>query len=277
MTVSDLLLEARTQLQGVSESPDLDAAVLLTAVMGASRTALASFPERVVTDSAVGRFRTMVARRLTGEPVAYILGTKEFAGLTLRVNRHVLIPRPATELIVQSVLDAWPPEQAFRLLDVGTGSGAIAIAIAAQRPRAVITATDISRDAIAVAQDNAARLGVADWIDFRSGTLLEPIRSDEAYDVITANLPYLPSAVAVAERLRFEPRLALDGGPDGLVLIRQFILELRRGSAWHELLFELDPPQFDIITALVKEIWPDVTVERITDGRDPRVLVCRLP
>jgi release factor glutamine methyltransferase len=166
----------------------------------------------------------MVRRRLRREPVAYILGGKGFRGLELAVDRRVLIPRPETELLVELALELRPA----RVLDVGTGSGAIALAVADELPECVVTATDTSPGALEVARANAGRLGLADRVRFFAGTLPALDDPDEGFDLVLANLPY------VAERdwpslqpevTKWEPREALLAGPDGLDAYRAFIPE----------------------------------------------------
>jgi release factor glutamine methyltransferase len=202
---------------GVDE-PRLDAELLLGEAMGCERSALIVDGGVEVSASAGREFGEMVRRRLRREPVAYILGRKGFRHLELAVDPRVLVPRPETELLVELALELRPA----RLLDVGTGSGAIALAVADELPKTEVTATDTSAGALEVARANAERLGLSDRVRFLEGTL----PSDGSYDLILANLPY------VAERdwpslqpevTKYEPREALLAGPDGLDAYRSFV------------------------------------------------------
>lgn len=218
-TVRDALAAAIDAMAaaGVDE-PRLDAELLLAEATGWSRAALVADPAAEVPPAAARRFGEMVRRRLRREPVAYILGRKGFRRIELAVDSRVLIPRPETELLVELALELRPE----RVLDVGTGSGAIALAVADELPECEVTATDTSAGALAVARANAERLGLADRVRFLEGTLPE----GESFDLILANLPY------VAERdwpslqpevIRWEPREALLAGPDGLDAYRALI------------------------------------------------------
>jgi len=205
------------------EDPRLDAELLLAEATGWSPATLVADPEAEVPPPAGRRFGEMVRRRLRREPVAYILGRKGFRNLELTVDRRVLIPRPETELLVELALELKPRS----VLDVGTGSGAIALAIADELPSCAVTATDTSPGALAVARANAERLGLAERVSFVEGTLPE----SNGFDLVLANLPY------VAERdwpslqpevTRWEPREALLAGPGGLDAYRLFLPECGR-------------------------------------------------
>jgi release factor glutamine methyltransferase len=205
-------LAAATDAFGAAgvDSPDLDARLLLAAATGADSAQLIASPEAEV-DAAAGReFGAMVRRRIRREPVAYILGTRAFRHIELNVDRRVLIPRPETELLVELALEVGPAT----VLDAGTGSGAIALAVAHELPGAQVTATDTSLDALAVAKANRDRLGLTDRVRLVHGTL-EP----GPFDLLLANLPYVSEAEweGLEPELReFEPREALIAGPSGL-------------------------------------------------------------
>jgi len=211
-TVRDALGAATDALAAAGvEEPRLDAEVLLAEATGWGRAALVADGSAGLEPAAARRFGETVRRRLRREPVAYIVGRKGFRRLDLAVDRRVLVPRPETELLVELALELRPE----RVLDVGTGSGAIALAVADELPGAEVVATDTSPGALEVARGNAARLGLADRVRFLAGTLPE----DERFDLVLANLPY------VAERdwpslqpevTKWEPREALLAGPDGL-------------------------------------------------------------
>jgi release factor glutamine methyltransferase len=207
---------------GVDE-PRLDAELLLGEAMGCGRAALLADGGAEVPAAAGRLFGEMVRRRLRREPVAYILGRKGFRDLELVVDRRVLIPRPETELLVELAVELKPTT----VLDVGTGSGAIALAVADELPECVVTATDASPGALAVARANAKRRGLADRVRFFEGTL----PAGESYDLVLANLPYVserdwPSLQP--EVTQWEPREALLAGPDGLDAYRGFVADCRR-------------------------------------------------
>lgn len=203
------------------DAPRLDAELLLGEAMGCGRAALAAEVGAEVPAAAGRRFGEMVRRRLRREPVAYILGRKGFRGLELAVDRRVLIPRPETELLVELALELGPAQ----VLDVGTGSGAIALAIADELPECAVTATDTSTGALAVARANAERLVLADRVRFFEGTL-PPDDAAAGFDLVLANLPYVAErdwASLQPEVTQWEPREALLAGPDGLDAYRTFI------------------------------------------------------
>jgi release factor glutamine methyltransferase len=232
----------------------LDADVLLAFSLGVTKEEFLAHPERGLSPEDDGRAVSLVERRHDGEPVAYLRGYKEFYGQRYHVDPRVLIPRPETETLVDEAR-RFIAGRGLTVADVGTGSGAIACAIAVHEPRVRVIATDASEDALAVAEANARSLGVAHRVEFRRGDLLLPIT--ERVDLVCANLPYLREdelANLVGDRtsLAFEPRTAVVAGADGLDLIRRAIADLRRvlapgGAA----LFECDPPQADTVARLL--------------------------
>lgn len=199
-----------------------EARLLLAAASGFSQASLLSNAERALPEDVSARFADWSARRRSGEPVAYILGRREFYGITLAVNPAVLIPRPDTELLVDIALERLAGDHDARVLDLGTGSGAIALAIKRHRPRAHVVAVDASAAALAVAKRNAASLGLA--VDFRHGVWFGPVQG-ERFDLIVANPPYVAEQDPhlVEGDLRFEPRSALVSGADGLDAIRALV------------------------------------------------------
>ena len=240
-TVDELLREGIERLRASgSETPRLDAELLLGHVLGQDRTALLAHPEAPVSDGAADRFRGAVARREAGEPVAYVRGIKEFHGLAFGVDARALIPRPETELLVD-LADAEiarrltaaprpPGTPPLRIADVGTGAGtiAVALAVALRRRRMLdeveITASDLSRDALQLAMENAVGHAVADVIAFELADLV-PAVTGGRFDVVLANLPYVRSEVVpqLPVATSYEPTIALDGGLDGLDVIRRLL------------------------------------------------------
>jgi release factor glutamine methyltransferase len=233
----------------------LDADVLLAHVLGTTKETLYAHPDTEMPHGAERRYQDFIERRARGEPVAYLRGFKEFYGLRFTVDPRVLIPRPETETLVDAAREIIAG-RAVSVADVGTGSGAIAVAIAAHEPNVRVVATDISLDALAVARENTLRNGVGERVELREGDLLAPVR--DPVDVVVANLPYLRDDALehlVGERtsLAFEPRLAVTAGKDGLELIWRAAAELPRvlvpgGSA----LFEIDPPFAEQVAQLLR-------------------------
>ena len=223
MNTEQNLREALTQVQqrGLDR---LDAQMLLLLALGRDmnhRAWLMAHDTDPMPTDAAGRFVDLVRRRLAGEPVAYLAGEKAFFGLHLRVDARVLVPRPDTETLVQWALDALPPAPA-RFLDLGTGSGAIALAVKSQRPDVAVTATDASTGALAVARDNAERLGLA--VDFFNGSWLQAVPG-QRFDVIASNPPYITEGDHHLVALTHEPISALTAGPDGLDDIRTIVAQ----------------------------------------------------
>jgi release factor glutamine methyltransferase len=219
-SVRDALGGATDALAAVGvDSPRLDAELLLGEAAGWDRALLAAEPDAGIPAAAARLFGEMVRRRLRREPVAYILGRKGFHRIELAVDRRVLIPRPETELLVELALELGPR----RVLDIGTGSGAVALAIVDELPDCEVVATDTSTAALEVARANAERLGLADRVELVEGTL--PLGAGEL-DLIVANLPYVAEsewAGLEPEVTEWEPREALLAGPDGLDAIRALL------------------------------------------------------
>jgi release factor glutamine methyltransferase len=213
------------------ESPRLDAELLIAKALGTDRIGLYLDLNRPLVDSERSAIRPLVGRRRAREPVAYILGHRDFYGRRFVVTPDVLIPRPDTETLVEHALRCIPDDDACRVLDVGTGSGAIAVTIAAERPCAIVTATDISEAALKVASDNAERLGVADRIRFERADLLS---GREQYDVVVSNPPYIARREMEelqAEIREHEPVTALEAGEDGLDVVRALLAAAERATA----------------------------------------------
>jgi len=221
-TVGALLEEAAMDLAADRDAAEArrDAQVLLGFVLGVSRAWLTAHMDQVADSEAAAIFQSLVVLRASGHPVAYLVGVKEFYGLPLRVTPDVLIPRPETEELVEAALERLPQGESRKVVDLGTGSGCIAIAIARQRPAAQVTAVDSSSPALALARENAAALGVeveflqSDWFAALGG---------RRFDLIVANPPYVAADDPHLRQgdLRFEPRAALAAGADGLADLRR--------------------------------------------------------
>ncbi|HEY1490676.1 MAG TPA: peptide chain release factor N(5)-glutamine methyltransferase [Verrucomicrobiae bacterium] len=212
------------------ESPRLQAELLLAHVLKLPRMKLYLNFERALTETETNTFRDLVKRRAQREPLQHIIGSTSFCGLEIAVNRHVLVPRPETELLAEagwSFLSTFN-SQPSTALDFGTGSGCIAVALAAKAPAAKITALDISTEALDLAQQNAAKNNVADRIKFVQADGFQALAG--GFDLIISNPPYIPTAEIAAldpEVRDYDPRGALDGGPDGLDFYRRFATEAR--------------------------------------------------
>ena len=261
MNIADALAWAKKRLTS-SPSPELDAEVLLSSALQKDKAYLLAHPETRVKLNQVRTFKKMVARRQSGTPVAYNVGRKDFYGLEFEVNKHTLIPRPATETLVERAIAIGGK----KVVDIGTGSGCIAIAIAKHLPDAKVYATDISKKALVVALRNAQRHGTL--VSLVRGNLLDPL-AGEQFDVITANLPYLRED-QMPERggdasIGAEPREALlGGGSDGLDLYRELFVQLPAylapgGTA----LVEIDDSQASEITK---------TAQLVLDGSKVKIL-----
>ena len=246
-----------------------DARLLLAAATGFSEASVLAFQEKSLPGEAEERFTEFLARRRTGEPVAYILGRREFYGIELAVNPAVLIPRPETELLVELALEG----EFSTAVDLGTGCGAIALALKKHLPRAKVVAVEASAAALVVARRNAARYGLD--VDWRHGRWLEPLGA-ERFDLIVSNPPYVPAGDPHLAELRFEPASALVAGPDGLDAIR----EIGRGAAAHLapagwLLIEHGMGQDRAVRELLSEAgleavssWPDLAgIPRVSGGK----------
>ena len=213
-TIKELLAEATALLD--SDSPRLDAEVLLADVLQQPRSHLLAWPEKRLTAAQHAAFRQLLERRRNGEPVAYLTGEREFWSLPLEVTTDTLIPRPETETLVALALERIPADTPQLVVDLGTGSGAIALAIASERPRCTIIATERNPAALAVAEENARRLGIM-TVSFRSGHWCEPLGELQA-DLIVSNPPYIAAADPHLTQgdVQHEPRSALAAGPDGM-------------------------------------------------------------
>ena len=270
--VRDALDSALVALNAAGvDTPRLDAELLLADVLGVDRAQLYTRSDLTVAGPAVRAFQDAVRRRAVDrEPIAYILGRRGFRHLDLAVDPRVLVPRPETELLVELAVAALP--QRARVVDVGTGSGAVALALADERPDLRVTGSDVSRDALAVARANAARLGLG--VEFVEADLLPA----GAWDAVVANLPYVAEGERLAPEItRHEPAAALYSGADGLDALRALAAQLReRRISWVALEHGFD--QGEAVRALLREAgYADVAThldlaghERVTTGALPR-------
>ncbi len=262
------------QLMAQSGLPPLEARMLLERVLTKTSAWLIAHADEAASAEAGQAFAALAERRRQGEPIAYILGKREFYGLDFQVTRAVLIPRPETELLVELALARIPEKAAARVLDLGTGSGAIAVTLAHERPQARVTAVDVDYAALAVARANASRHKASvrffcgDWFGALSG---------EQFDLIVSNPPYVAAEdphLALGD-VRFEPQRALVGGADGLDCIRAIVATARahlHAGAW--LLFEHGYDQAEACRALLEahgyravQTWPDLAgIPRVSGG-----------
>ncbi len=276
MLIGQALRWAVEQLKD-GDSPRADADILLAHVLGRPRSYLLAWPERDLSPGQWTAFQALVERRARGEPVAYLTGSREFFGLDLAVSNAVLIPRPETELLVEAALERLPGGSCM-VADLGSGSGAIALAIAKMRPDTRVVAVDASRQALEVARTNAERLGLRN-VELREGDWCKGL-ADERFAMIVSNPPYICEDDPHLARgdVRFEPAMALASGADGLDAIRAIVacapLHLSPGG-W--LLFEHGFDQAEAVAGLMRKAgFIDVESlrdllghERVTLGRTP--------
>ncbi len=276
-TLVSLWTDVRKRLEAAGvDSPVLDARLLLEAGAGVSRLEIVTDPRRELSAAQVEAVNALTQRREAREPVSHIIGRKHFWTLDLAVNADVLTPRPETEFVVEAGLQSTLPADApHRMLDLGAGSGAIILALLRERPNATGVAIDVSPQALAIVQENAEQLGVADRLDIRQNDWAKDL--DERFDLIVSNPPYIRSGdidALAPEVSRYEPRVALDGGEDGLVAYRIIIAALPRllkpGAAFA---LEVGLGQAESVKALAEEAGL-MTAEPVRDlSGIPRVVV----
>ena len=283
MTIGTHIRDATKRLNAAGcNSPRLDAELLLGHVLDLNRAQLIARSEDPISRDVERAYRALIERRARREPLAYIVGNREFFGLEFEVNQHVLIPRPETELLVEHALlvsSAVSSAQSVRFADIGTGSGAVAVSLAVSAQDAMVDAVDRSADALAVAARNCRTHGVEDRVRLFAGDLLAPL--PEPVDVIVANLPYVNRAELASlmpEVGDFEPIEALDGGEDGLDLIRRLLQQVTQ-KAWrpHAILLEIGAQQGEMTQQIVNKIFPEAMVTRIRDYAGlERIVMVRL-
>lgn len=265
LSLKTLLAWGIATIAPVSESARLDAMLLLARVLNRDRAWVVAHDEAEPTPAQREQFAALCRMRVTGMPLAYVLGTAGFYGREFAVDARVLVPRPETEHLIEEVLTFAARRDArgaVSALDVGTGSGAIACTIAAELGSAIVEATDSSPDAIAVARRNAQALGVAERCRFHCGRFAEPV-SGRRYDIVVANLPYVPSdeIAGVPAATAFEPRAALDGGTDGLDAYRAFVPGLPAAMKIGAMaLLEAAPGQVPVLAEMVQHALPKAQI-----------------
>lgn len=279
------------------DAPRLTAELLLAHVLDTSRVRLYADLDRPLEKGELGALRALIARRAAGEPTQYLTGRREFYGHTFRVDPRVLIPRPETELLVEAVLRALPAEGPVRVLELGAGSGCIAVSIALGKRRAQVVATELSEEALVVALGNAEGLGVVDRVEIRPGDLFQPLRAGEQFEVVVSNPPYVPRAElpGLSAEVRREPALALDGGEDGLDVIRRIVAgapswlapggllaleigdgqgervrSLLEGAGYGSVRIERDLARHDRLAFGTRPCGPEDTARKGSLGSDPR-------
>jgi release factor glutamine methyltransferase len=256
--IDTALSRAIERLHSSSESPRLDAELLLTRALDVSRSYLIAHPDDTLDAAAQQRFFSLIGRRADGEPMSYITGEREFWSMSLMVSPATLVPRPETELLVERALMLIGRKAALRILDLGTGSGAIALALARERPLCDVVATDLSEDALAIARQNARQHDIAN-VTFEPGDWISPVAGRQ-FDLIVSNPPYVRAGDPALARLRYEPQSALAAGPDGLDAIRRIAASaggvLADGG---RLLLEHGSEQRDDVARLLREnLWAEI-------------------
>ncbi len=279
LTVSEALKQGRQALVSISETPSLDAHLLLAYVLKRKKEWVLAHPENHLSTNEITTFEDCLGRLVSGEALPYLLGSWEFFGRSFHVTPDVLIPRPETELLIENALGFLRSRPNTRLCaDIGTGSGCIAISLALEIPDLHVIAVDLSPSAIEVARVNAGKHGVDDRVTLIVADLLHPL--DFHFGLICANLPYIPAErlerLAVAER---EPNLALDGGMDGLAVIRRLAHELPEwlvpgGRA----LLEVDSSHAHVLAGELTSMYSSVRIDILKDlsGRDRVVILDRM-
>jgi release factor glutamine methyltransferase len=260
------------------ETPELDARIFAEAAFGMDRLTLVNREREIATPEQLRALEALAARRLKGEPVSRIIGEREFWGLSFRLNDATLVPRPETEMLVQRGLEVVGPLDRPRILDLGTGTGCIAVSMLTEFSDMSAVAVDLSKDALDMARFNADRHGVGDRFETRQGSWFDPLEPGERFDLIISNPPYIESAAIetlMVEVREHDPRLALDGGPDGLrpyrAIAREAASFLRPGGA---VLLEIGTGQGSAVTDLFAEAgFKRIEVEHDLNGHERMIVV----
>jgi release factor glutamine methyltransferase len=270
----EALQAARIRLEATSKNPRRDAELLLAYLLECDRVALVTHPERLLSPVEADQFESLLKRRLASEPIQYITGMQEFFGLQFEVSPAVLIPRPETEHLVESVLERFDREANLRIVDVGTGSGAIAVALAKTLPRCQVTAVDLSPAALEVARRNAKSHGVAERVTLLPSDLLAAVdRAD--FDVVVSNPPYVAEGEVLEPQVaNYEPHSSLYAGPTGLEVYERLIpqaAKVLKPEGW--LMLEIGFGQSHALEGLLRH-WTEVTFLNDLQGI-PRVVVAK--
>ena len=265
LSIHDCLKKAEAKLYSIDD-PQLSAIILMAHLLNQTKTWVLAYTEETLSESQYQAFFALVERLAEGEPLPYITGKQSFYGLDFKVNPAVLIPRPETELLVDEALK-WLQDQPDekQILDVGTGSGCIAISLAKNSHNNPIKATDISEDALKIAAENAKTHGVENRISFVQANLLENFKGK--VDLICANLPYIPTtSLAELEVINWEPALALDGGMDGLSLIGKLLDQsLHHLNIPGLILLEIDSTTGESAFSLARHFYPNADIHLLND------------
>lgn len=269
--ISDCLLHGVALLKKTVENPRMEAEILLAHILKKDRLYIAVHKNEEISPEHEAVFTSMCKRRALGEPLAYITGTKEFMSLEFEVCKSVLIPRPETELLAEYICDKYAETDA-KIIDICTGSGAIACSIAHFLPKAYVEAVDISSDAICIAQKNARKNKVDGRINFYLADALLPIKSDIKFDVAVSNPPYIETHVidSLMRDVRdFEPRIALDGGTDGLIFYEKIVDNIESILAdGGELIFEIGYNQAEAVTSIMEQKFKNIVLTKDRAGND---------
>ncbi|MBC5829845.1 MAG: peptide chain release factor N(5)-glutamine methyltransferase [Candidatus Eremiobacteraeota bacterium] len=268
-TVKTALEHSTQRLAQRTDTPRMDAQLLLCATLGVTRSWLTAHSDAALDGEQTKQFFTLCERRAGGAPVPYLTGTAGFYGREFAVNDTVLIPRPETEHLIEATLAYLGGHSGGkgRVLDVGTGSGAIAVTMASELPEIAVDGTDISYEALCIARRNAERHGVDGRCTFYCGNLAEPVRANR-YNAVIANLPYVPTDTlpALPQAVSFEPVRALDGGRDGLGVYRRLLATVGEVMSPRALLvMEAAPPTIALLQDLAARAFPDSRLESGVD------------
>ena len=259
-TLRDWIAKATEALAGVSDVPALEARVLARMVLGMNETELITRSSEELASDKIQRLEAVLARRMAHEPMAYILGQKEFADFSVAVDSRVLIPRPETEAILEYAIGVAAKNKIATIYEIGTGSGVLAIGLARALPGTKIIASDISAEALEVARRNIAAAGVSDRIELVQADLAS--HAGSPVELIVANLPYLPLGLPVAPELGFEPAIALWSGTDGLEHYKRLLSH----DSGRQLILELGASQYELLLNWLKGTKPAWQIEPIVSA-----------
>ena len=274
MRLDAVIADAVLRLSGNSDSARLDAEIILCQTIDMPRSYLFAHPEDVLDELSRERFEARLQRRINGEPMSYITGTREFWSHDFLVSPATLVPRPETELLVELALREIPRKSEWQILDLGTGSGAIAISIAAERLMCTVTATDVSADALAIARENGRQAELSNLV-FLDGSWTAPV-TGQLFNIVVSNPPYVAEGDAALLALQYEPQTALTSGADGLDDIRILARDcagVLAEDGWLMMEHGIDQAK-DVANILNAESWTDITCHNDLTGR-PRVTVAR--